>query len=44
MNDKPTADETGRRYLSPARLVEWIIDKGHGDSSDIVMELCSADP
>jgi len=27
MNDKPTADETGRRYLSPARFVEWIIDK-----------------
>ena len=44
MNGNPTADETCRRYLSPARLVEWIIDKDHGDSSDTVMKLCSADP
>jgi len=44
LNDNPTADETCRRYLSPTRLVEWIIDKDHGDSSDTVMKLCSADP
>ena len=44
MNDSPTEDETGRRYLSPVRLVKWIFDKGHGDSSDVVMKLCSTDP
>ena len=43
LNNNPTADETCR-YLNPARLVEWIIDKEHGDSSDTVMKLCSADP
>jgi len=30
--------------LSPARFVKWIINKGHGDSSDTVVKLCSADP
>ena len=29
LNDNPTADETCRRYLDPARLVEWIVHKDH---------------
>jgi len=44
LNDNPTADETCRRYLDPVRLVEWIVYKDHGDSSDIAIKPCSADP